>query len=60
MNVIAECDVQCPYCGESFVLEVDTTVQDCDMIEDCPVCCHPIEFIAQCAGGEVVRLDVRR
>jgi len=34
----------CPYCGEPFETEVDCFGGSCDYIEDCPVCCRPIEF----------------
>jgi hypothetical protein len=36
--------VDCPYCGEHFETEVDCTGGSLDYIEDCPVCCRPIEF----------------
>jgi len=36
--------VDCPYCGESFAADVDTSAGNQDYIEDCPVCCRPIEF----------------
>ncbi len=36
--------VQCPYCGEIIDIQVDTTVELQNYIEDCSVCCRPIEF----------------
>ncbi|MBT8117798.1 MAG: CPXCG motif-containing cysteine-rich protein [Gammaproteobacteria bacterium] len=36
--------VDCPYCGEHFETNVDTSAGSQDYIEDCPVCCRPIEF----------------
>ena len=38
-----EIHVTCPYCGEPFTLLVDTSAGDQDYIEDCVVCCRPIE-----------------
>ena len=35
--------VYCPYCGESIELTVDTSVDEQTYIEDCSVCCQPIE-----------------
>jgi hypothetical protein len=32
----------CPYCGESIELVVDDSVDEQTYIEDCPVCCRPI------------------
>jgi hypothetical protein len=37
-------EVTCPYCGEVFATLVDTAGEDAAYIEDCPVCCAPIEF----------------
>jgi Cysteine-rich CPXCG len=36
--------VQCPYCGESFETQLDTSSGSARYIEDCQVCCRPIEF----------------
>ena len=36
--------VQCPYCGEIIDVLIDTSVEKQDYIEDCCVCCRPIEF----------------
>ncbi len=37
-------DVQCPYCGEIIQIEIDPSVEEQDYIEDCSVCCRPIQF----------------
>ena len=36
--------VQCPYCGEPFDTVVDFSSGSASYIEDCQVCCRPIEF----------------
>ena len=36
--------VQCPYCGESFETAVDTSAGSFRYVEDCQVCCQPIEL----------------
>jgi hypothetical protein len=36
--------VQCPYCGERLETRVDLTAGDREYIEDCEVCCRPIEL----------------
>jgi len=33
----------CPYCGEPIAMLIDASAGDADYIEDCPVCCRPIE-----------------
>jgi len=36
--------VHCPYCGESFGTPVDVSQGAFSYIEDCQVCCQPIEL----------------
>jgi Cysteine-rich CPXCG len=36
--------VECPYCGESFDTPVDTSSGSARYVEDCQICCQPIEF----------------
>lgn len=37
--------VRCPHCGEEIELEVDPTAgRRQQFVEDCWVCCRPIEF----------------
>jgi hypothetical protein len=33
----------CPYCWEEISMVLDTSVRTQTYIEDCEVCCHPIE-----------------
>jgi hypothetical protein len=53
--------VECPYCGEPFETTVDTSGGDQDYIEDCPVCCRPVEFhLVTGADGELRSLTTQR
>jgi len=45
--------VGCPYCGERFYLFVDVSAGDQQYIEDCQICCRPIEFRISIKDGEV-------
>lgn len=36
--------VQCPYCGERFETQLDTSAGSTRYVEDCQICCQPIEF----------------
>src|ERR1700675_4426829 len=36
--------VECPYCGESFETPVDTSSGSACYVEDCQICCQPIEI----------------
>ncbi len=42
--MLEEIAADCPYCGEHFETVTDISAGDQDYIEDCPVCCRPIEF----------------
>ena len=35
--------VQCPYCGEAFETLADCSAGSATYIEDCQICCRPIE-----------------
>jgi hypothetical protein len=39
-----------PYCGEVAQALLDLSAGDQQYIEDCPVCCRPIEFNLQTDG----------
>lgn len=52
--------VPCPYCGERIELMIDETSNLQRYVEDCPVCCQPMEIsVAVDAGGEVIATAVR-
>jgi Cysteine-rich CPXCG len=51
--------VQCPFCGQSFEIVVDTSTGFQQFTTDCEVCCRPFEVIAQCEPGEILSLDVQ-
>jgi hypothetical protein len=48
-------DVVCPYCGESIPLRVDLSAGSQSCIEDCQVCCQPIQIGVQV--GETGELE---
>jgi transposase-like protein len=51
--------VQCPFCGQTFDIVVDTSVAFQRFTTDCEICCRPFEVIAQCEPGEIQSLEVR-
>lgn len=36
-------EIQCPYCGEWIELELDLSTPEQAYIEDCQVCCRPVD-----------------
>ena len=51
--------ISCPYCGEAIDVQVDTSAGDQAYVEDCQVCCRPIEMHLWVTGEEW-RLGVTR
>jgi len=53
--------VQCPYCGESFETAVDLSAGSFSYVEDCQVCCQPIELAGEVdADGALAGLTARQ
>jgi hypothetical protein len=53
--------VQCPYCGEAFETLADCSAGSATYIEDCQICCRPIELCLEVdAAGTLVSFDARR
>ena len=46
--------IQCPYCGESIEIVIDASIAQQNYIEDCSVCCRPIELSVNIAGEEIL------
>jgi hypothetical protein len=52
-------DVECPACGEVIDLDVDTTAGDeQEYVEDCSVCCRPMNVFVRCRPGRVESVSV--
>ena len=54
MNQLIEKTIGCPYCGEMIEVLIDTADLGQQYIEDCQVCCKPINFsISESVNGEL-------
>jgi hypothetical protein len=51
--------IQCPYCGQSFDLVIDTSSPTQRFTTDSEVCCRPFEVLVGCKPGEVLNLEVK-
>jgi hypothetical protein len=58
MQLIVETEITCPHCGEVFPLQIDTSESEQSLIEDCSVCCRPINLTVRCQPGAVVDLAI--
>jgi Cysteine-rich CPXCG len=53
--------VHCPYCGEAFDTRIDASEGTASYIEDCQICCQPIEMrLAVDESGQVSDFEARR
>ena len=54
MPFLQEAQITCPYCGETITILLDPSDTDQEYIEDCQVCCKPINFlISESMNGEL-------
>jgi len=44
---------QCPYCWEDISMLVDYSVSDQNYIEDCEICCNPIQLNIVIVNNEI-------
>jgi len=49
---------QCPYCWENISMLFDTSVNDQVYIEDCEICCNPIEINPVFENAELILLNI--
>lgn len=57
MQALQEQAVMCPYCGEIIEVLLDASVEYQQYIEDCFVCCRPIQFSVSVNGDGSIDLD---
>ena len=48
----------CPSCWQRISFVVDLSVEEQSYIEDCEVCCRPLEFRYNSDGDKVTSFDV--
>ena len=52
---------KCPYCGETISFVLDTSVDGAqEYIEDCEVCCNPIQINYSAEDGKVTSFSQDR
>lgn len=50
---------QCPYCWESISMLIDTSVSSQTYIEDCEVCCRPIQITYHAQNDQLISFDAQ-
>jgi hypothetical protein len=53
-------EITCPWCWESVTIELDLSAGGQGYIEDCHVCCQPIEIAFEVNDGELGNLRAER
>jgi hypothetical protein len=48
---------QCPYCWEQISMLVDTSQEHQNYIEDCEICCNPIQVSIVTEHQEIVSFE---
>jgi len=55
-----EAEITCPFCWESLTILLDLSLPEQDYIEDCQVCCQPINITYTSNDGALVSLNARQ
>ena len=50
---------QCPYCWEEISMILDISVSHQTYIEDCEVCCNPIEVTPSFESNELISFEAQ-
>ncbi len=49
---------QCPYCWEEISMLLDSSILHQKYIEDCEICCNPIEISVSFSNAELESLEI--
>ena len=55
---VIESRISCPFCAEPVSILVDISAGDQNYIEDCQVCCQPMQISFQTDCDELIALRV--
>lgn len=50
---------QCPYCWEEVSMLLDPSVRQQTYVEDCEICCNPIEVSVRFISAELQEFEIR-
>jgi len=53
MDLLQTHNLNCPYCGETIQVVIDLSISTQEYIEDCQVCCRPINFNIGINGNDI-------
>ncbi|WP_179343934.1 CPXCG motif-containing cysteine-rich protein [Winogradskyella ursingii] len=50
---------QCPYCWEQISMLIDTSQRQQNYIEDCEICCNPIQISVITESREIINFQAK-
>jgi transposase-like protein len=59
MNMLQEIYITCPYCGEHITVLADGSVEEQRYIEDCQVCCRPMDILVNVSQDGRCQVEAR-
>jgi Cysteine-rich CPXCG len=59
-NWLSDRTISCPYCAESMHILIDSSAGAQTYIEDCQICCQPMQITFDASETEVLNLRVER
>jgi hypothetical protein len=59
MKSIEPTKIDCPYCGEIIELLIDCSIEFQEYIEDCEVCCRPLNLTMQVSEDDDITVACR-
>jgi len=59
MSLLETLSVECPYCGETIELVIDCSLPEQEYIEDCSVCCQPINLTIDSSNTADIHVTAR-
>ena len=60
MSLQETAEIECPYCGERIYLLIDCSIDTQDYIEDCQVCCRPMNIHVTVNEEGLTQVEVHR
>tara|TARA_B100001094_G_scaffold318663_1_gene362525 strand:+ start:173 stop:373 length:201 start_codon:yes stop_codon:yes gene_type:complete len=58
INKMLEHYFDCPHCWENQLKMIDSSISNQSFIEDCEVCCNPLEFNLTLSENELTSFSV--
>ena len=52
--------IRCPFCGEAISITIDLSAESQSYVEDCQVCCQPMQISVLTDNGELVSVNADR